>query len=83
MTIDEDTQAQIQSFTVWAASRGYHVIGALIGPKDHPLVQIFATAPNAPHSDQRDHVKKLLEAVNLSIKGGKSEVSVSLPLATN
>lgn len=80
--IDEESQAMIQSFTSWASSKGYHVIGALIGPKEAAMVRIFATAPEGDSSKQTAHAEKLLAIVNHAIKG-KTEFSCNLPIGTN
>lgn len=80
--MDEDTQAQVQSFVSWATSKGYHVIGALIGPKGETKVHIFATTPEGDFDAQEKHAKKLASILSHAIEG-QSSVSVNLPLGQN
>jgi hypothetical protein len=80
--LDEETQSQIQSFVSWAASRGYHVIGALIASReDHkPQVRIFSTAPEGDFKKQGDHATKLVDILHYTVHRGKSEQIVNLPI---
>ena len=83
MKIDDELQAQVQAFTSWAASKGYHVIGALIGPKNELMVRTFSTSPEGDFSKQLEHRKKLVDILYSIVHKGKSEEMMTLTLGTN
>jgi hypothetical protein len=81
--IDEDSQAQIQAFTSWAATRGFHVIGALVSDKEKPNVRIFCTAPECRTDEQVTHMKKLVDILHHTVHKGRAGETANLPLGNN
>jgi len=79
--IDDETAARIQEFTTWANNRGYHVIGALIGP-DGPRIQVFCNAPG-DYIEAKEHARKLAYILYNSVTNGTSDVHKELPLGNN
>jgi len=81
--IDDETAARIQEFTTWANDKGYHIIGALIGPKDSHQIQVFCNAPAGDYRVAQEHTRKLAYILYNSVNSGSSELHKELPLGKN
>jgi hypothetical protein len=83
MKISDEDAARIQEFTAWAIKKGYHVIGALISPTQHPPVRIFSTAPDGSFEQQIKTQLKLVDILYHASHKGSSKEIANLSLGVN
>ena len=81
--IDDESAAQIQAFTTWASTRGFHVVGALISPKTRPNVRVFCSSPEGDIDAQKLHLLKLVDILHHMVHKGKSTEIANLPIGNN